>query len=163
MFGKLMSISDELMWKYWLLLSDRTEAEITDLRRAVDAGARHPMEVKKELAGLLVAEFHSADDAEAAHVEFERVFGGGQLPQDIPELELVAQGEKAPLARVLVEAGLASSNSEARRLIQQGGVKVEGEQVTDIKAEVGTVPVSGHPVLVQVGKRRIARVRFTRG
>ena len=163
MFGKLMSISDELMWKYWLLLSDRTEAEITDLRRAVDAGARHPMEVKKELAELLVTEFHAARDAAAARLEFERVFGGGQLPQDIPEFELPVEGATVPLARVLVDAGLAASNSEARRLIQQGGVKVEGEQVTDIKAEVGTVPVSGHPVLVQVGKRRIARVRFTRG
>jgi tyrosyl-tRNA synthetase len=163
MFGKLMSVSDDMMWRYWLLLSDRTETEIADLRRAVEAGARHPMEVKKELAELLVTEFHSAQDGAAARLEFERVFGGGQLPQDIPELELAAQGETAPLARVLVEAGLAASNSEARRLIQQGGVKVEGEPVTDIKAEVGTLSVSGHPVLVQVGKRRIARVRFTRG
>jgi tyrosyl-tRNA synthetase len=161
MFGKLMSISDELMWKYWLLLSDRTETEITELRRAVEAGARHPMEVKKELAELLVTEFHSARDGAAARLEFERVFGGGQLPQDIPELELAAEGATAPLARVLVEAGLAASNSEARRLIQQGGVKVEGEPVTDIKAEFGTDSAAG--VLLQVGKRRIARVRFTRG
>jgi tyrosyl-tRNA synthetase len=162
MFGKLMSISDGLMWRYWLLLSDRSEAELAAEQRRVAEGTLHPMEVKKELAGLLVGELHSPDAATAARAEFERVFGGGQLPEEIPELELPAAGEREPLVRVLVEGGLAPSNSEARRLIQQGGVKVDGQTTTDVRATVGTVPAPGESVLVQVGKRRIARIRFTR-
>lgn len=161
MFGKLMSISDELMWKYWLLLSDRTEAAIDDLRHAVAEGRRHPMEVKKELAELLVTEFHSADAAAVARHEFERVFGGRELPQEIPELSLPAAAGALSLAKVVVDIGFATSNSEARRLIQQGGVRVDGVPVTDIKAEVAGE--SGDGILVQVGRRRFARVRFDRG
>lgn len=161
MFGKLMSISDELMWKYWLLLSDRTEAAIDDLRHAVAEGRRHPMEVKKELAELLVTEFHSADAAAVARQEFERVFGGRELPQEIPELSLPAAAGALSLAKVVVDIGFATSNSEARRLIQQGGVRVDGVPVTDIKAEVAGE--SGDGILVQVGRRRFARVRFDRG
>jgi tyrosyl-tRNA synthetase len=163
MFGKLMSISDELMWRYWLLLSDRTEAEIEAQRARVAAGELHPMEVKKELAQSLVGEFHSAEHAVAARAEFERVFGGGQLPQDIEEEDReVADGERPLVARALVEIGFAASNSEARRLIQQGGVKVDGETVTDINADFEAAVVSGEPVLVQVGKRRFKRLRFHR-
>jgi len=160
MFGKLMSISDDLMWKYWLLLTDRSEAEIATERRQVDAGTKHPMEVKKELATSVVTEFHSSDDAAAAQQEFERVFSGGHLPQEIPEIVVVAAGDVMLLSKLLMEGGLASSNSEARRLIQQGGVRVEGEAVRDIKAEMTTT--SSHPVLLQVGKRRFAKVIFTR-
>jgi tyrosyl-tRNA synthetase len=161
MFGKLMSISDDLMWKYWLLLTDRTAAEIEADRGRVAAGSLHPMEVKKDLAATMVAEFHSAEDAAAARAEFERVFSRGKLPQEIPEISLVADDDTMLLSRVLVDGGLASSNSEARRLIQQGGVKVEGEAASDIKAVVTTT--APQPVLLQVGKRRFARVSFTRG
>ena len=112
MFGKLMSVSDTLMWRYWLLLTDRTEAEIEALRTAIDDGKRHPMEVKKELAQSLVSEFHSAEHAVAARAEFERVFGGGQLPLDIEEEDReVADGERPLVARELVEIGFAASNS----------------------------------------------------
>jgi tyrosyl-tRNA synthetase len=161
MFGKLMSISDDLMWKYWLLLTDRSEAEITSNRRQVDAGTKHPMEVKKELATSVLTEFHSAEEAAAAREEFERVFSGGHLPQEIPEIVIAATGEVMLLSKLLVEGGLASSNSEARRLIQQGGVRVEGEAVRDIQAEMSTTATQ--PVLLQVGKRRFARVIFSRG
>jgi tyrosyl-tRNA synthetase len=161
MFGKLMSISDDLMWKYWLLLTDRTEAEIEADRVRVADGSFHPMEVKKDLASTLVAEFYSENDAAAARTEFERVFSRGKLPQDIPEISLASGGDAMLLSKVLVDGGLASSNSEARRLIQQGGVKVDGEAASDIKAVVGTT--GPQPVLLQVGKRRFARVSFTRG
>ncbi len=158
MFGKLMSISDDLMWKYWLLLSDRTSAEIDGDRERVAAGDLHPMAVKKKLARIIVAEFHTAEDAEAAQREFERVFSAGNLPQDIPEIELEFEEPVILLAKVLVQAGLASSNSDARRLITQGGVKIEGEQERDIKA---TLEAGGsEPVLIQVGKRRFARLSF---
>jgi tyrosyl-tRNA synthetase len=156
MFGKLMSISDDLMWKYWLLLSDHSEAEIEADRERVAAGKLHPMDVKKQLARTIVEEFHSPDDAEAAQREFERVFSARNLPQDIPEVELEVDTESVLLAKVLVLAGLAPSNSEARRLITQGGVKVEGEKVRDIKATLGVD--SSTATLVQVGKRKFARL-----
>jgi tyrosyl-tRNA synthetase len=160
MFGKLMSVSDELMWKYWLLLTDRGQAEIDAERRRVAAGAKHPMEAKKELAATIVTEFHSAEAAALAREEFERVFSSGHLPQDIPEVEVEADPPTLPVIRVMVVAGMAQSNSEARRLVQQGGVKVEGAQVKDIKAEIDTT--GDKLVLLQVGKRKHARIRFVR-
>jgi tyrosyl-tRNA synthetase len=156
MFGKLMSISDDLMWKYWLLLTDRPADEIEGLRHAVAAGERHPMDVKKELAGVVVTEFHSADAAMAAGAEFERVFSRGALPEEIPELVVVLDGDRQLLSKVLVAAGLAASNGEARRLIEQGGVKIDGEVERDVRAEVGGD--RPEPLLVQVGKRRFARI-----
>jgi tyrosyl-tRNA synthetase len=160
MFGKLMSISDELMWKYWLLLTDRTQAEIDEERSRVDTGKRHPMDVKKELARTVVAEFHSPDAATAAQQEFERVFSARNLPQDIPAVEIEVDAESLLLAKAMVLAGLAPSNSQARRLITQGAVKVEGEVVRDIKAALDTRGLE--PTLVQVGKRKHARVNFLR-
>jgi len=159
MFGKLMSISDDLMWKYWLLLTDRSAEEIDNEKSRVDDGSTHPMDVKKALATTIVTEFHSADAAEAAQNEFESVFSSGHLPQEIPELGIRPAGEKMLLSKVLVEGGLAASNSEARRLIQQGGVKVDGDGVRDVKAEISTTGAA--PILVQVGKRRFAKVSFT--
>jgi len=156
MFGKLMSISDELMWKYWLLLSDRPQAEVEAHRERVAAGEVHPMDAKKELARTIVGEFHSTEDAVAAQNEFERVFSARNLPQDIPEITLEIDGGSALLSKVLVQAGLASSNSDARRLITQGGVKVEGEAQRDSK----TVLEVGGEQLVQVGKRKFARLHL---
>ncbi len=157
MFGKLMSISDELMWRYWLLGTDRTADEIEGLREAVASGRRHPMDVKKELAGTVVTEFHSPEAATAARTEFERVFSAGRLPSEVPELELELDGERVLLSKLLVAAELASSNSEARRLIKQGAVKVEGSVVSDTLAEVSVA--GDHGLLLQAGKRRFARVR----
>jgi tyrosyl-tRNA synthetase len=156
MFGKLMSISDALMWRYWLLLSDRTEAEVEADRDRVTAGELHPMEAKKALARSVVGDFHSPEAADAAQAEFEHVFSARNLPQDIPEIAIDASGERILLAKAVVMAGLASSNSDARRLIQQGGVKVEGEQMRDINATLATD--AADPILVQVGKRKYARL-----
>jgi len=144
-----------------LLLTDRSEAEIATKRRQVDAGTEHPMDAKKELAHTVITEFHSSDQAAAARQEFERVFSGGHLPQEIPEIVVAATGDAMLLSKLLVEGALTASNSEARRLIQQGGVRVEGEVVRDIKAEMTTT--SKQPVLLQVGKRRFAKVIFSRG
>ena len=108
----------------------------------------------------MVAEFHCEDDATSARAEFERVFSRGKLPQDIPELELAAFDDEILLSKILVEGGLASSNSEARRLIQQGGVRVDGEPASDTKTLVRTVGSAS--ILLQVGKRRFAKVTFSR-
>jgi len=160
MFGKLMSVSDELMWKYWLLLTDRGQTEIEKMQGQMAAGERHPMDIKKELARTIVAEFHSPEEAEAAQGEFERVFSSGNLPSEIPEVSVAADGPAMLLSKVMVQAGLAASNSEARRLITQGGVKVDGEQIRDPKAELATDQVGA--ILIQVGKRRFARISLSR-
>ncbi len=158
MFGKLMSVSDEMMWKYWLLLTDRTEEEIEALQEEVASGRRHPMDVKKELARTITAELHSPEAARAAQAEFEKVFSRREKPTEIPEVELASPGETVLLSKLLVAAGLAASNSEARRLIQQGGVTVDDERLGDIKAELDAA--AGRAYLVRAGKRRFARVRF---
>ena len=160
MFGKLMSVSDELMWRYWLLLTDRGTDEIEALQAQVASGERHPMDVKKELGRVIVSEFHSPAEAEAAQTEFELVFSGGNLPTDIPEIVLSAVGPTVLLSKLVTEAGLAASNSEARRLMTQGGVKVDGEQIRDPKTEIGTDRTAA--ILLQVGKRRFARISFGR-
>jgi len=159
MFGKLMSVADDLMWRYWLLLTDRTENVIERVRGEVASGDRHPMEVKKELASTIVGELHTPEAADEARREFERVFSARDLPTEIPEVELPFEEEVVLLSKLLCSAGLASSNSEARRLIQQRGVKVDGEVVGDVKAEVRVTLASR--LLVQAGKRRFARITFS--
>ncbi|RLE28047.1 MAG: tyrosine--tRNA ligase [Acidobacteria bacterium] len=160
MFGKLMSVSDDLMWKYWLLLTDRPAEDIERMKTDVSEGRRHPMEVKKALARLLVEEFHDAEAAKSAEAEFGRVFSGRKLPTDIPEVEITSEASTMLLSKVLVQAGLAGSNSEARRLMSQGGVKVDGESVNDPKMTISSI--SGESLLIQVGKRRIANVSITK-
>jgi tyrosyl-tRNA synthetase len=158
MFGKLMSISDALMWKYWTLLTDRTPAEIDGVRRAVAAGERHPMDVKFELARVVTADFHDADAAAAAEAHFRNLHQRREVPDEVAEVALPPEPAPVQLARLLVRAGLAESNSEARRLMQGGGVKVDGEAVRDPKATVPAEP--GRSLLLQAGKRRFARVVF---
>jgi tyrosyl-tRNA synthetase len=159
MYGKLMSISDQLMWSYWLLLSDRSKDAIAALNADTARGARHPMEVKKELARTVVGEFHGAAAATAAEHEFERVFSSRDLPTEIPELRVEADGETLLVSKLLLSAGLVSSNSEARRLMEQGAVRVDGEVLRDPKTELSTARAKA--LLVQVGKRRFARIRFS--
>ncbi len=159
MFGKLMSVSDALMWKYWLLLTDRGADEIETLQSQVTSGERHPMDVKKELGRVIVSEFHSRAEAEAAQTEFEKVFSGGNLPTEMPEIVLPTPDPVVLLSKLVAEAGLAASNSEARRLITQGGVKVDGDQIRDPKTEIATDRAEA--VLLQVGKRRFARITFS--
>ncbi|WIM05247.1 MAG: tyrosine--tRNA ligase [Candidatus Nitricoxidivorans perseverans] len=151
-FGKLMSVSDDLMWRYFDLLSFRGSGEIARLRKEVAEG-RNPRDVKVMLAQEIVARFHSKREAEEALADFEARFQRGALPDDMPELSVVA----APVAQVLKQAGLAASTSEALRLIDGGGVRINGEKVDDKCLFLG----AGETVVLQVGKRKFARITLT--
>jgi tyrosyl-tRNA synthetase len=150
MFGKLMSISDTLMWRYFELLSFRPMAEVERLRAECESG-RNPRDAKVMLAQEVVERFHSRAAAEHALAEFEARFRAGALPEDMPEVAL--SGAPLGIAQLLRQAGLVPSASEATRNIEQGGVRVDGSRVEDkgLKLEAGTY-------VVQVGKRRFARV-----
>ena len=153
MFGKLMSISDVLMWRYYELLSNRAEDEIAALRRECEAG-RNPRDAKVMLAQEIVTRFHSLADAEAALADFEARFRDGAMPEDMPEVTVTAGAQIAQIAK---QAGLVESTSEASRLIAQRGLKVDGAVVTD-KA---LLLRAGTTVVVQAGKRKFARVKVT--
>ena len=153
-YGKTMSITDALMWDWYLLLTDLPEREIAERRARVEAGGLHPKAVKQELARRLVAEFHGEEAARQAEAEFEAVFAGGGVPEDVPEKELAGTWT---LVKLLPAAELAPSNAEARRLLQQGAVSVDGERVDDPFRELAP---RSEPYLFKVGKRRFARVRL---
>jgi tyrosyl-tRNA synthetase len=153
MFGKLMSISDELMWRYFELLSFRTIGEIEKLRVQTDQG-RNPKEVKIELAREIVARFHSEAAAEHADQAFNRRFSKGELPDSIPEVIRDVGPIGLPLANLLQELSLTASTSEAHRMVKQGAVRLDGEKVSDSKQ----IMHAGQTVVIQVGKRKIARV-----
>jgi tyrosyl-tRNA synthetase len=159
MFGKLMSVSDALMWRYWTLLTDLDSAEVAALEKGVVSGARHPMDVKFSLARAITTDFHGADAAAAAEEHFRTVHQRRETPDEVAEARLPAGAEPLPLVKVLVTAGLSPSNSEARRLLQQGGVKLDGEAVSDPFATV--TPSAGRSYLVQAGKRRFVRITFS--
>ncbi len=148
-FGKLMSISDELMWRYFDLLSFRASAEIATFRAEVSEG-RNPRDVKVLLAKEIVARFHSTAAADAALADFEARFQRGAMPEQMPEITVPA----GTIATVLRAAGLTSSSSEALRMIDGGGVRLNGEKVSD----KGLVLVAGQQIVLQVGKRKFARV-----
>ncbi|MDA8164224.1 MAG: tyrosine--tRNA ligase [Desulfobacteraceae bacterium] len=154
-YGKVLSVSDELMFRYYELLSDLSAAEIEQLKADMGTGRLHPKAVKQRLARELAGRFHGAEAAAKAEENFERVFSQHALPEEIPEKAIRADGEIA-LPRLLVEAGLAASTSEARRLISQNAVTVDGEKVTDADR---TLPARGE-LLLKVGKRRFCRARF---
>ena len=153
MFGKLMSISDPLMWRYYTLLSFRPESEIAALRRECDEG-RNPREAKAMLAHEIVARFHSQAQADAAQAEFDARFRQGALPENMPEVTLHANGDAMPIAQLARQAGIVDSTSEALRLIAQRGLKVDG----DVVADKGLAIAPGATVVVQAGKRRFVRV-----
>ncbi|RCX26632.1 tyrosine--tRNA ligase [Thioalbus denitrificans] len=155
-FGKIMSISDDLMWRYLELLSFRPLTEIEKWRREVEEGL-NPRDVKFRLAGEIVERFHTREAAMQAQENFVSRFRHGALPEDMPELELGADPDSGGLAlsTLLKEAGLTPSTSEALRMIRQGAVRIDGERVEDAKA---VIP-AGSSHVVQVGKRRFARVR----
>lgn len=155
MFGKLMSISDELMWRYFELLSFRSIEEIVALKSAVAEG-RNPRDVKFELAHELIARFHNESAADQAQASFIARFQKGALPEDIPETTVSAGEDGMPIANVLRESGLVQSTSEGLRMLKQGAVKLDGAKVSDrgLMLKAGMTPV------VQVGKRRIARVNL---
>ncbi len=153
MFGKLMSISDDLMWRYLELLSFRPAAEIEGWKRQVTAGA-NPRDMKVLLAEEVVERFHSRAAALRAHEGFVARFQKGAMPDDLPQVTLHAAQETLPIAQVLKQAGLTASTSEALRMIEQGGVRLNGEKVSD----KSLVLARGGAVVLQVGKRKFARV-----
>ena len=155
MFGKVMSVGDDLMWRWFDLLSLRPQSELDALRAAVDAGA-NPRDAKVELARELVTRFHDVAAAAAAHAAFVARFRDGALPEDLPATVLrVGEGGR-PIANLLVDAGLVPSTSEAHRMVDQGAVRLDGERVGDGRRALG----AGAQVVLQVGKRRVARLRL---
>jgi tyrosyl-tRNA synthetase len=152
-FGKVMSISDDLMWRYYELCTDLAPHQLSALRTAVESGERNPRDVKAELSKRIVADFYSQSAAEAAEEEFVRRFRNKETPDDVEERVVAAGSWKLP--RLLVELQLASSMAEARRLIEQGGVYVDGERAPQSDLELS----ADRSFLLQVGKRRFVRVR----
>ena len=151
-FGKVMSISDELMWRYLELLSFEPPEKIADRRRAVKQGA-NPRDVKVDFAREIVGRFHTPAAAEAAAASFAARFSRNETPDDMPEVRISAKGALA-IPQVLKQAGLAASASEALRLIEQGGVKIDGAKVSDKTFKLAR----GATAVVQVGKRKFARI-----
>ena len=165
MFGKLMSLSDELMWTYYDLLTDRTPAEIASLKEQVASGAVHPRRAKVDLAKAIITDFHSAEAAAGAEAEFDRIFVKKEAPDAVREVVVAAgaapEGDASTtvyaadgLNRILVKCGLAESGSEATRKIKQGGVKIDGAKVSDFGWKV---PGPGE-YLVQVGARQFVKL-----
>jgi len=152
-FGKLMSISDELMWRYIELLSFGLPQEIDEEKRAIEQGG-NPRDVKFAFAQEIVARFHGSDAAQLAATDFTARFTRHEVPEDLPEVKLTAKGAGLALSQVLKQAGLTASTSEALRMIEQGGVKVNGEKVSDKAHQLAR----GAHVVLQVGKRKFARV-----
>jgi tyrosyl-tRNA synthetase len=155
MFGKLMSISDQLMWRYFELLSFRPLSEINQWQQDIQAGA-NPRDSKVRLAEEIVARFHGQAAAKTAHEDFTARFQRQEIPIDLPEITLNDINDSLPIANVLKNAGLVSSTSEAIRMIEQGAVKVNGERINDIVLKV----LRGTAHVYQVGKRRFARIKL---
>jgi tyrosyl-tRNA synthetase len=153
MFGKIMSISDDLMWRYFELLSFRPMDEIAAFKKQIEEGT-NPRDIKFLLGEEIVARFHSEADAIKARENFIARFQKGAMPEDIPEVELSTDGSEMPIANILKEAGLVSSTSEAFRMIKQGAVKLDGERVEDKSLNIS----KGSKNIYQVGKRRFANI-----
>lgn len=156
MFGKLMSVTDDLMWRYYELLSRRSSAEISQLSRSVLDGTAHPKSVKVALAREIVEQYHDAAAAARAEAHFEQVFSRRELPDEVEGLTVSVGEPRVWLPKLLNLAGAASSNGEARRLIQQGAVSVDGEKVNAVDMELD----AGSSHLLKVGKRWVYRVRI---
>ncbi len=154
-YGKVLSVSDELMFRYFALLSDLTNKEIEELKSKVEKNLLHPKQVKMQLARELTARFHGAAAAKSAEENFEKVFQQGGVPEDLPEVRFKAT-EPMALPQLLVDAGLVKSTSEGRRMIQQSAVSIDGEKVTDVHSII--TPIG--EMLLKVGKRRFSKVVF---
>jgi len=153
MFGKIMSISDDLMWRYFELLSFRPVEEVEKWKAEIAAGM-NPRDVKFQLGMEIVERFHSKADAEAAKQEFINRFRKGEMPEDIPEVTLTAETGELPIANLIKGAGLTQSTSDALRMIRQGAVKIDGEKIEDTRVVIR----AGTTHVYQVGKRRFSRV-----
>lgn len=156
MFGKLMSISDELMWRYYELLSFRPLDEIASFKQAIADGA-NPRDYKVLLAKEIIARFHDEAAAEAAEQDFVQRFSKNAIPDDMPELELASEDGSLSICNLLKEAGLVNSTSDGMRMIKQSAVKIDGEKVSDTKLQVQ----AGTTAVYQVGKRKFARITLT--
>ena len=154
MFGKVMSISDELMWRYYELLTDLSESQISNLKSDCEKGSLNPRDAKVDLAKRIITDFHSSDVANAAADEFNRRFVQKEIPEEIDERAIAPGTYK--LADLLADTGLAASRGEARRLIEQGGVRVNGEKAAAANVDIA---IDGAGVLFQVGKRKFLRVK----
>ena len=152
-FGKIMSISDELMWRYIELLSFESPQKMNEKKRSVEQGG-NPRDVKFDFAKEMVARFHGLQAAAAAAADFETRFKRDEIPENIPEVNLSSEGGGLTLPRLLKQAGLTASTSEALRLIEQGGVRIDGEKAANKSLTFGP----GKRMVVQVGKRKFARV-----
>jgi tyrosyl-tRNA synthetase len=155
MFGKIMSISDDLMWRYYDLLSFIPKNEIEIIKQTVAAGA-NPRDSKIELAKELITRFHSEQDAESAHQDFILRFQKNVIPDEMPEFEYLLPAEGLMIANVLKDAGLVNSTSDAMRMIKQGAVKIDGEKVDNTKHQF----TQSLQVVLQIGKRKFARITF---
>ncbi|MGB1264017.1 MAG: tyrosine--tRNA ligase, partial [Cognaticolwellia sp.] len=153
MFGKIMSISDDLMWRYYELLSFKPIDVINGYKESI-AGGSNPRDVKIDLAKELIERFHDSAAAEAAHQEFINRFQKGALPDDMPELTISAENGEIAIANLLKEAGLVASTSDAYRMIKQGAAKIDGEKVTERNLMIAT----GSTAVYQVGKRKFAKI-----
>ena len=153
MFGKIMSISDDLMWRYYELLSFKPIDVINGYKEGI-AGGANPRDVKIDLAKELIERFHDQEAAEAAHQEFINRFQKGAVPDDIAEVEVTTENGEIAIANLLKEAGLVASTSEAMRMIKQGAAKIEGEKIVDNKLVIN----AGTSAIYQAGKRKFAQV-----
>ncbi|OFC71223.1 tyrosine--tRNA ligase [Alteromonas confluentis] len=156
MFGKVMSISDDLMWRYYDLLSFRPLDDIAELKAKVEAGA-NPRDIKIELAKEIIARFHDEAAAEGAHQDFIQRFQKNAIPDDMPEVSVAMEADGIAIGNLLKEAGLVGSTSDAMRMIKQGAVKIDGEKVEDTRL----VLTEAGEAVYQVGKRKFARVTLT--
>ncbi|MFT5396886.1 MAG: tyrosyl-tRNA synthetase [Gammaproteobacteria bacterium] len=153
MFGKIMSVSDDLMWRYFELLSFRSIDEINGFKQKIDQG-ENPRDIKFLLAEEIITRFHDAKAAEAAQADFINRFSNNAIPDDMPEINIIVATDGMAIANVLKESGLVNSTSDAHRMIKQGAVKIDGERVEDSKQALK----AGFSAVLQVGKRKFARV-----
>lgn len=156
-FGKTMSVSDELMWRYFEFIQCMPSDEVQSLKKAVESGEKHPRDIKDQLAQNIVARFYGDEAAAHASTEFKNVFAKNKLPDDITDVDVtpLMQEGGVPLLQLIVSAGLSPSNGEARRLVQQGGVRLNDEKVTDPRA----ILCVEDQMILRVGKRGFARLR----
>jgi tyrosyl-tRNA synthetase len=151
MFGKIMSISDELMWRYYELLTDVSASEIESMK----TGGDNPRNLKVNLAKLIITDFHSVEDAAKAEDEFNRRFVKKEIPDEMEEITLVE--DSIGIIDLIVKVGLAQSKAEAKRLIQQGGIKIDGEKISDLQAQIAINAIDS--IVLQVGKRHFVKIR----
>jgi tyrosyl-tRNA synthetase len=156
-YGKAMSISDELIYPYFQLATDVSLAELREIKGKLDKGSAHPMALKRQLARRLVSMYYGMEEAQRAEEAFDAVFRAKEVPEEISEYHLPSGQETIWIVRLLTVSGMATSGNEARRLIQQGAVSMDGHRLDDVEAEIS--PCGGE--VLKVGKRKFVRIRKT--